>query len=258
MPELPDVEILRKYFNCTSLNQVVTQVDVRSKKILEVNNADLIQALKHHEFAETRRHGKHLFAKLNKQWLMFHFGMTGDLKYFKNMKKDPKHDRLLLTFSNGYHLAFINQRLLGKVDLTNSVEDFIEKNNLGPDAMEITLENFQKIFNRRKNVKKTLMDQKLVAGVGNIYADEILFQSKIHPKTQSKKLTKNKIKEIYETMKHVFKIAIKNNADPEQFPRSYIIPYRKEGKKCPNCKEKIQRIEVSGRGAFICPKCQKK
>lgn len=257
MPELPDVENFKRYFNRTSLNKIIKQVEVKNKKVMQVDEETLKEAVRYHEFTETKRHGKYLFARLNKKWIMFHFGMTGDFKYFKNRSEDPEHDRLMFTFSNGYHLAFVNQRLLGKVDLVENVEEFIEKKNLGPDALEITFEEFKEIFDRKKYVKSTLMDQKLVSGVGNIYADEILFQSKVHPKTKSNTLSDKKLKKMYNTMRRVFRISIKHNAKMDELPRGYIISRREKGEKCPKCKGKIKRVKISGRSSYICPKCQK-
>jgi formamidopyrimidine-DNA glycosylase len=109
MPELPDVEVFRRYVNSTSLHQNIELVEVRNGKILGgVSALKLQSTLKGRRFESTRRHGKNLFVGLDGGgWLLMHFGMTGRLKYFKDMDQDPPHDRFLISFENRYHLASI-------------------------------------------------------------------------------------------------------------------------------------------------------
>lgn len=138
MPELPDVEVFKQYLDATSLHQEIEDVDVRNRKILEDTSVqELGKGLNGRRLESTYRHGKYLFAQLDDDnWLMLHFGMTGKLKYFKVMEKEPEHDRLLLEFSNGYHLAYDCQRMLGHVALIEDAAAFIEEKELGPDALD--------------------------------------------------------------------------------------------------------------------------
>jgi len=186
MPELPDLEVARRYVNATSLHQRIRSVEVRSEKILgEASASELGNALKGHSFDSTRRHGKNLFLGLNDgSWLYVHFGMTGRLKYFEDPAKDPPHDRFLVSFEDGYHLAFDDARMFGKVDLVEDPEEFIEDKKLGPDALALDAASFRERLERRRGgVKAALMNQQVVAGIGNIYSDEILFQVRLHPRT---------------------------------------------------------------------------
>jgi formamidopyrimidine-DNA glycosylase len=184
--------------------------------------------------------------------------MTGNLKYFEDKKDDPKHDRMLVTFSSG-HLAYDCQRMLGKISLAKKPEDFVEKKGLGPDALEVGFEGFKQALNGRSaKAKSLLLNQSVIAGIGNIYGDEILFQSGVHPEKHVDELSEGKIKEIYNNMRRILKTAIRNRADPKKFPEGYIISQRKKGGKCPKGDSKLKTVKISGRTSYYCPNHQKK
>lgn len=242
IPELPDVEAFKQYMDSTSLHKTIKEVEVKSKTILENVTAQELQSkLENRKFQSTRRYGKYLFVKLdNDYWLVLHFGMTGDLKYFKDIEKEPPHDRLLIRFSNGFHLAYDSQRKLGEVNLAEDVESFIQEKELGPDALDLDFESFKEVLKgRRGTTKYTLMNQQIIAGIGNIYSDEILFQTGIHPKTKVNKLDEEKLKELFKVMRRVLQTAIDKQADPERFPDSYMIPNRHKGGKVPPMRQRI-------------------
>jgi formamidopyrimidine-DNA glycosylase len=263
MPELPDVEVFRKYFNSTSLHQEIREVKVLNRRMLKgISAPKLKSTLGGQSFRSTARHGKYLFAELkNGSWLVLHFGMTGFLKYFRHTDKEPPHDRLLLTFSNGYHLAYDCQRKLGEIGLVDDKERFVRERDLGPDALapDFNLAAFKETFSRakRSSVKSAFMNQKLTAGIGNVYSDEILFQTKIHPRTKVKNLAEKQLEKLFREMKKVLQTAIQCQATPERFPGSYIIPHRRRNGKCPRCSRQLERKKISGRSAYYCPRCQR-
>jgi formamidopyrimidine-DNA glycosylase len=261
MPELPDVETYKGYIDSTSLNKKIIDVKIKNIKILEkISKKTIENKLRNVKFVKTFRHGKYLFVKTNDVgWLVLHFGMTGDVRYFKNSDEEPKHTRLLIKFENGYFLAFNNQRLLGKVNLIDNKDDYIKEKNLGVDALDLNFEQFNKVLkNRSAKIKSTLMNQKLISGIGNIYADEILFQSEIHPELKANKLTKDKSKNIYENIKKVLTTAIKANAEVDDFPENFIIPHRQKQGKCPKDGKELKTTKVNGRTTYFCPNHQKK
>lgn len=261
MPELPDVETFKQYFQKTSLNQPIKKADVENKKILaDTSGSNLKKELEEKKFDEAKRYGKYFFASIkNSSWLLFHFGMTGELKYFKNLEDKPSHSRLLITFENGYHLSFDCQRMLGKIDLIQNIKEFTKKKELGPDALKINLDEFKKrMQNKRGGIKSALMDQKTIAGIGNTYSDEILFQVGIHPKEKVKNLDEKNLEKMFNKMKKILETTIDKKADPEKFPSSYLIPERKKNGKCPIHNIDLQRIKVIGRTAYYCPKHQQK
>ena len=187
-----------------------------------------------------------------------HFGMSGDLEYYDNKDDPPKFSKVIFKFTNGFSLAYISIRMFGKVSIANSIEEFIKNKKLGPDAYKMTLEEFQKAVQRRKAiVKNALLNQSFIAGVGNIYSDEILFRTKIHPKSNINSLSEGKIKELYTNIKDVLEFGIKKKGDLGSYPNDFLIPHRKKEEKCPTCNTDITRFEISGRHAFFCPSCQK-
>lgn len=261
MPELPDVEVFKQYLDATSLHQRIEEAEVRTSKILEGSTAQAVsKRLRGRRFESSRRHGKNLFARMDDgNWLLFHFGMSGRLVYFKDMEKDPPYDRLLITFSNGRHLAYDSQRMLGEVGLVEDVDEYVKGKGLGPDVLDDRFDfaRFQKaIGGRSARIKSALMDQQGLAGIGNVYSDEILFQAGIHPKTKAGELDEKTLKRLFNRMKTVLETTIRHRADPSEFPRTYITPHRKKDGKCPKCGAGLEREKVAGRTAYYCPRCQ--
>lgn len=261
MPELPDVEVYRRYLGATSLHKRIDTVQVRSNKILgNISSSRLRAALVGREFQSTARHGKQLFAQLNSSmWLALHFGMTGYLKYFKNIDKEPVDDRLLIGFVNGFHLGYCSQRLLGKVELVDNLRSLIAAKHLGPDALDPKFDfpAFKQAMARHKGIVKTaLVDQHSIAGIGNIYADEVLFQARVHPQARVHELDETALKRLLQKTKAVLRTAIACGADPTRLPRNYLIPQRYKGGRCPRCGVDLGRIKIGARGAYFCPHCQ--
>jgi formamidopyrimidine-DNA glycosylase len=261
MPELPDVETFKRYFDATSLHRRIGHVDVCDAYILKGTSARLLaRGLKGRRFKSTRRHGKHLFVRANSHlWLRLHFGMTGSLHYFKHEKQAPKHTRVLFVFANAYCLAFEDQRKFGEIGLIENVNEFLEKRALGPDALDITLSQFTEILGKhRGSVKTILLNQKLIAGIGNIYADEILFRTRIHPATQVSALKEKTVMKLFRAGRDILKKAIEAKADMDRMPKSWLLPHRGKGGKCPRCGRELKSATIGGRTAWFCAHCQKR
>jgi len=263
VPELPDVEVFKQYVESTALHKKMDAVEIRSKDMLKnVSGREIKKALEGHQFVSADRHGKYLFLKTeNTTWLVLHFGMTGFVTYFKDPTKEPAHNRLLIRFSNGYHLAYDCQRKLGEITLTEDPGLFAEERQLGLDALKpgFNLDRFKHILkNTASAVKSALMNQKYIAGIGNIYSDEILFQAGIHPDTKSKELNDDEIARLYNQAESVLKAAIEAHADPSRFPASFIMPHRRGDRTCPKCKGGIEKTKTGGRSAYYCPRCQER
>lgn len=261
MPELPDVETFRRYLDATSLHQKIEGVEVRDKAVLKkISGRKFSSRLRGRKFDSSDRRGKYIFVKLDRDGcLMLHFGMTGYLKYYKNGDKEPPHTRIIFRFSNGYRLAYDCQRKLGRVRIADDMESIAEEKKLGIDAMdpELDLSAFLEIMKKRRGMIKTaLMNQSAIAGIGNIYADEILFQSGVHPEREIGDISGEEMKRIYRVMRRVLRTATDRKADPDNFPRTYIIPRREEGRSCPRCGGTVEKIKVNGRGTYLCPQCQ--
>lgn len=261
MPELPDVQAFRQYLNATALHQEIAGLEVKSDTLLEGTTAEELRStLTGRSFASTDRHGKYLFVHLDDgRWLLLHFGMSGALAYFKEAGETPEYTQMRLDFTNGYHLAYTAVRKLGQIDLVESKEEWVEAKGLGPDALsdDLDLAAFREtVAGRRAMAKSTLMDQSKIAGIGNVYSDEILFQAGIHPRTQLKRLDEEEIAALYRTMGQVLRTAIEHQARPEEFPSDYLTPHRHPEGQCPICGEEVARVKVSGRSAYYCPNRQ--
>jgi formamidopyrimidine-DNA glycosylase len=261
MPELPDVEMFKRYLDATSLHQRVDDVDVRNAYILKETSArELGRGLKGRSFESSRRHGKHLFVRADDElWLRLHFGMTGSLQYFKYDERGPRHARVLFVFANNHRLAFDDQRQFGQIGLLKDVDEFLKKRALGPDALEIDLAKFRKILGKRRGaVKSILLNQRLIAGIGNIYADEILFRARMHPATEISRLGDKARTKLFRATRYILEKAIAANANVNRMPKSWLLPHRGKGGKCPRCNRGLQSATIGGRTAWFCTHCQRR
>jgi formamidopyrimidine-DNA glycosylase len=261
MPELPEVESFKRYLDATSLHQRITGVDVRSAYVLKgVSGRELARRLKGRSFESSRRHGKHLFVRTDDNlWLRLHFGMTGSLQYFKHEEQAPRHTRVLFVFANAHRLVFEDQRKFGQVGLLKDVDKFLKKRALGPDALDITLPQFKEVFGKHRGpVKSILLNQKLIAGIGNIYADEILFRARIHPATEASALGEKMVAKLFRGTRYILKKAIEAKADADLMPESWLLPHRGKGGKCPRCGRELKSATIGGRTAWFCTQCQKR
>jgi Formamidopyrimidine-DNA glycosylase N-terminal domain len=164
MPELPDVEVFKRYLDATALNQKIARVSVKNRRVLRhIAPRTLAQNLRGRALRSSRRHGKFLFGQLDRDGsVIFHFGMTGFLKYFKDKAGEPKHTRVRMDFSNGSFLGFVCPRMFGEVDHTGDVNRYIEKRGLGPDALAVSWQEFkERLWGAKSSIKSALMDHPL-------------------------------------------------------------------------------------------------
>jgi len=259
MPELPEVENFRKYFEGTSLGQKIVDIEIDDPKLVKVPSDEFLQTLKGASFLSTDRIGKFFFARTSgEKVVVFHFGLTGKFHYFRD-GDPPRFTRVLFHFDNGFKLSFINMRKFGWVDLTEDITDYQNRRGLGPDAQKISFEEFFDKFRKRKSIlKPKLLDQKLMAGVGNWIADEILYQSRLHPESLIENLSDEDFKTIYEKMQHILDIAVKEEADFDRFPDYFFIHHRKDDGFCHHTGDAVVKIEVGGRGTYFSPNYQVK
>lgn len=259
MPELPDVEILREFVQENTLNKKIRDIRIIDPRIIQDTD---IQNLKNvvigKSFSSVVRHGKHLFLDLNgAKWLTMHFGMTGNLLLVKEELELIRFERLSILFNHNQRLAFVDQRILGRVGLVSSPLEYIRSHSLGPDALQISLDEFLYAMHKTKSpVKTALMDQSKIAGIGNVYADEILFQSKTSPFAMTSELSSESNRTIYKNIDYVLNSAIKLRADRANLPDSFITKFRKKAAKCPSCNQSIESVKINGRTTLYCPRCQ--
>ena len=259
MPELPDVEVFKKVA-AKAIGHKIREVEVKDSHFVDLTRYMIDNHLENSKIDTVKRLGKYLFVELKSDYaIAMHFGMTGDLKYRKSEADPPKFLKCTFELDNQHSLHYVSKRKLGLVEVIKDTAQYIEDLELGPDAMEIKKEDFmEKLRESSAMVKSFLMDQGKLCGIGNVYSDEILFQSRLHPEKKAKDISKKEAETLFEEMHHVLKTAIEKDADVSQFPDTFLLPVREKGGSCPNCDGKIKKIKISGRSGYYCPSCQKK
>ena len=154
-------------------------------------------------------------------------------------------------------MHFIDQRKFGAVGLYRSESELLEAKSLGPDALTIPLAMFiERVGNRHRAIKTVLLDQSLLAGVGNLYSDEMLYQCKVHPATRSMDLNTRQLRCLHKAMVDVLQRSLDSGSDFDQLPSNYMLRSRTMGGRCPRCSSAWSTLSVNGRTAYFCPKCQ--
>ena len=286
MPELPEVETVRRGLSKLIIGKMIISQLHDTPKGFPNSPADVEQFLIGAKVTDVRRRAKVLLIDLSSQYtLVIHLKMTGQMVYrgVENFgaghpnesligELPDRSTRVTLAFEDGSHLFFNDQRKFGWMKLLPSVEvpniDFMKK--VGPEPLEANLppDEFAQRFKRRAktSIKAALLDQTVVAGVGNIYADESLWGAKIHPKRLVKTITDKEFIQLYTDLRDVMNTAIekggstdKNYVNAEGKRGSYLDfarAFRREGLPCPRCSAPIVKFKHAGRGTHICPVCQ--
>jgi formamidopyrimidine-DNA glycosylase len=262
VPELPEVEMYARYFQRHALGQRIARVRVLDERILgTTRKATVVRRLTGEQFTTIRRHGKHLFAQAGERnWLHLHFGMTGDLAYYRDPADAPRFARVVFDFDSGGHLAFEDMRLFGIVDLTSDPDDYIREHALGLDPLDpaLRLRLFRRLMEKRRGaIKPLLMSQQVVAGIGNLYADEILFRASIHPLHPLDRVTPDEMKAVYKSMRRVLSEMVTLKAGEGDYPARMLVQHREEGDVCPRCGGEIRRIVAGGRTTYFCSRHQR-
>jgi len=243
MPELPEVETIRR-----QLAQKIIGKKLNGRKIINIRRRAKILII---DFTDSPS-------------LIFHLKLTGQLIF--NGKPSP-YTRKVFNFDDGSRLVFNDARKFGwwkKVKETKEIEK-----EFGPEPLEIDFETFKNLLTKRPNakIKPLLMDQKFIAGIGNVYSDEVLYAAKVHPLRHVKTLNSKEIEQIFQNIRKILNAAIKHQGSSVEYYRDacgkeghyvkYHKVYQKEGQKCRRCGTIIKRIKIGGRSAHFCPFCQK-
>ena len=260
MPELPDVEAFRRRVASAAVHQTIRHVELSAPEMLKGMSArDLRARLEGHRIKAARRYGKHLLLEIGDGgWLDLHFGMSGFPQYVEAGAPRPRFTRMVLDLDHG-QLAYVVPRRIGRIALMDSLDQLIEGKGLGPDALDpkLTFDRFRQLATGRGAVKCWLMDQSQIAGIGNVYSDEILFQARIDPRRRVGDLSENELRRLYDTLHAVIAGALACDADPARLPSDWLLTSRRAGLPCPGtCKGRIQRMELCGRSAYVCTECQ--
>jgi formamidopyrimidine-DNA glycosylase len=267
MPELPEVEVTRRQVTRIARGTQIIAVWTSSPSYFFVTPpARLRQKLEGKSIDEIDRHGKYILLSLDDgSRLLLHLGMTGQLI---SEHREQDHVHLRLQFANGHTLTFRDIRKFGKVEWIAAGKSSTRLDKLGPDALLIALEDFRTRLARRKiAIKQALLDQSILAGVGNIYADEALFSAKISPLRASHELLPKEVNRLLSEVQKVLRTSIQHGGSTIN---DYMKPdgelggfqdwhrvYGRTGEPCPRCRSPISRTVLGGRSTHYCLRCQK-
>lgn len=286
MPELPEVETVRRGLHELVIGRVVASTAHDTEKSFPNSSHDVERFLVGATVTDVRRRAKVLMIDLSTGYsLLVHLKMTGQLVFVGDTRFGAGHPndslvgelpdkstRATLTFKDGSRLFFNDQRKFGWMRLMPTIEipniDFMQKVGPEPLADDFTAEAFTRRFVRRAkaNIKAALLDQSVVAGVGNIYADESLWGAKLHPKRLVGSLSEQEFETLFHELRAVMNLAVEKggssnhtyvNAQGKKGSyMDFARVFRREGLPCPRCGTTIEKLRVAGRGTHICPYCQ--
>jgi formamidopyrimidine-DNA glycosylase len=256
VPELPDVEHARGVLARHATGRLIDRVVTTDPGILRNAGAvDLDRALRGHRFEEPERHGKWLLAWTTGPALLIHFGMTGQLIPADGPDGRHRHDRVIVELDRG-ELRYRNMRKLGGVWLAHDRREAgTILGPLGPDALSLDRRGFRSLLERRRGrVKSALMDQRLLAGIGNLLADEALWRAGIHPARRIEHLEAEERERLFEAIRAVVRTSVERF---DRLPAGWLIHVRgRPDAACPRCGTPLGRTVVGGRTTYFCPKHQ--
>lgn len=272
MPELPEVETIRCNLEQLIIGKKIIAIDIHVPNIIKTDLITFQTEIVGQKFHAVNRRGKYLLFILDKYVLISHLRMEGKYLLFSQNIPDNKHFHIFFHLDDGSTLVYQDVRKFGTMELVvpNQIRDYFQRKKLGPEPTDELFdlrEFFEKLKHSKKLIKPYLLDQTLVAGLGNIYVDEVLWKTKIHPERLSFHLTEQEIISLHHEIIRILALGIAeggttirtyHNAFGEDGHMQHFLKvYGQEGKPCPRCKTTIQKIKVRGRGTHLCPTCQK-
>lgn len=274
MPELPEVETVCHGLRRHIIGRTITKVVVRSDSVIHDKNLTVekfIAGVEGRTILDIKRRGKYILFKLNKGWLVCHLRMTGKLLVYSAEVQPTKHDHVIFYLDNHMAVFYEDVRRFGGFNLCDDTATVMEQlAKLGPEPLE---ENFNANYffestrRRKRPIKTHLLDQSVVAGVGNIYADEILFAAGVRPRKSAMRLTRVEAQKMVDATKRILTEAIAaggstirdyvdSNHQEGAFQLSHQA-YGRAGEPCKRCGTALKSVTVGGRSSVYCPICQK-
>ena len=269
MPELPEVETICRALRSGGRDAPaivgwrINRAEVLWRKTLaEPGLEAFFQRLEDQQIVDVHRRGKFIVIHLADEFLVVHLRMSGDLRVDPDSIDLLPHDRVVIWFQNGYHLAFNDTRKFGRIWLRKDLDGLLHR--LGPEPLEIDdAEDFyRRLINHKRQIKPLLMDQTFISGMGNIYTDEALHIAGIHPLRNSTELTWEQAQKLLSAIQQVLKKGIERNGASidwiyrgGSFQNEFRV-YGRSGQACPICGTLIEKIVVGQRGTHFCPVCQ--
>jgi len=272
MPELPEVETISRTLEPVVRGRVIAEVELLYRPLLRRGGRKDLDALRGQRVLGVRRRGKMLLIACESgRTLVFHLKMTGQFLFAGATEPRDKHTRLVMRFEDGKNeLRFRDVRKFGFLLCLEGDPEAVcgELACLGPEPLEVGLAEFAAILGRRKGrIKSLLLNQTVVAGIGNIYADEMLFDARIHPETPASSLGKKAVERLFNSMKKILTLAIAEKGSTVQDYRDaqgkaghfqfFHKVYDRKGEPCVTCGTPVRMTRIGGRSSHFCPKCQR-
>jgi formamidopyrimidine-DNA glycosylase len=259
VPELPDVEGYRRYWSRYMPGKQVRRVEVPTPAIVRNRRpGSLRRSLSGRRLRRPARRGKWLLAPADGATLLLHFGMTGALHWTSHGEAERhRHDRLVVVTGAG-EMRYRNMRMLGGVWLARDDRELDEiVGSLGPDAAGLDHEELKRLLEgRRGGVKATLMNQAVVAGIGNELSDEILWRARVHPAQRLDRLGARRRSRVAAAMRAVIEESVPHGRIPRE--PGWLEEHRgSRDARCPRCKRALRRSRIAGRTSYWCPRCQR-
>lgn len=276
MPELPEVEVNRQGLNRLVKGKTIKDIQVFWPKIIVGYEEEpaILEPLRGQTIKEVQRRGKYLLFSFKESYLVSHLRMEG--KYFYYPKEEVpteknKHTHVIFEFNDESQLHYNDVRKFGRMEYLpkEQYNAFFNERKIGPEptVQDFHIETFRKnLKSIKQKIKPALLSQKLVAGLGNIYVDEVLFEAKIHPETIAKNLSDIQINTLYHVIIQIMEKAIqlggstirsyRNTVGEAGRYQNELKVYGKAGEPCPRCSQSIEKIKVAQRGTHFCPSCQ--
>ncbi len=265
MPELPEVETIVRSLRPALLGRTVQRVEILwEKTIAEPVPEDFPARIQGQRIRQADRRGKYLRLRLSHDTLLVHLRMSGDLRLQPPATAAATHDRLRLQLDDGHWLAFNDTRKFGRIWLTDAPQRILGKLGPEPDDPALTPARFHAMLTqRRRALKALLLEQRFLAGIGNIYADEALYRAQLHPLRPAASLTPAEADRLLSAIREVLAAGIAHNGTSIDWIyrggnyQQYLNVYGREGQPCRQCNTPIGKIRIAQRGTHFCPVCQK-
>ena len=261
MPELPEVETVRRGVHEVAVGRTIGEVNATGARTVRRTSAALVEAgLTGRTVVGTGRHGKWFWLDLDDEArALIHLRMSGQLLWLPTASERPKHTHVALPFVDGGELLFVDPRTFGEVMVVPPFVDHMAIINQGPDALSVTPETLVGLLKgHHRQLKAMLLDQKVIAGLGNIYAAEALWRARISPRAIASSISKARLVRLVDAIRGVLS---DENRPPGRYTdtenRHRFAVYDREGEPCPRCGTLIKRIIQAGRSTYYCPKCQR-
>ncbi|WP_408954981.1 bifunctional DNA-formamidopyrimidine glycosylase/DNA-(apurinic or apyrimidinic site) lyase [Natroniella sp. ANB-PHB2] len=271
MPELPEVQTVVDTLQPLIIKQVIADVKIKNEKLIaKPKSNEFKKILRGSSIKKVSRRGKYIMIEFdNEYYLVTHLRMTGRFVYASQGDSGDKYDYIFLKFKNGDELRLGSKRKFTRTYLVKDLQEAGSLTKLGPEPLtaEFTVTRFEKmISSRRGRIKPLLLNQRFLAGLGNIYVDESLYLAQIHPLRTADTLTEREVEKLYRAIRKVLSEGIEQRGTTKWDYvdasgqagnyQNYLRVYDREGEECRRCGSSLKRIKVGGRSSYFCPDCQ--